>query len=226
MKVLFALTSILGCGVIAFYFPERRPAALLAAGLIVTLALLLAARIRIREKGGFRLWLKLTGLRLRPALTGKAKNRRAENLARVYAAIDKSQSQRRRETDRAKEPLLRQEIRKVGATMTRLGENYSDYSFVEFYFIDNGACFCITDDQPYYHQDIYAIYVDIQDHRRFRRKFHYCLRKGQVLEDKEVFPAHIPPTKFTDLKKAGKALNKELRTVVGKIASRATTHGI
>ena len=226
MKRLSALALTLVGAAFVFYFPERWLEALLAAGLAVVLTLLLAARNRIREKGGFRLWLKLAGLRLRPALTSKAKNRKAQNLGRVNAAIDKIQIQRRRETDRAKEPLMRQEVRKIGAAMTRLGQQYTDYSFVDFYFIDNGACFCITDDQPYPHQDIYAIYADIHDHRRFCRKIHYCVRKGQVLEDKEVFPAHIPPTKFTNLKKAGKALNKELRTVIGKIASRATTHGI
>ena len=221
MKILFATVAILGCGTFAFFYPERLPESLLVSGLVVTLTLSLAARNRIRAKGGFGLWLRLTRLHLRPALTSKAKNRKAERLGRVNARIDKMLSQRRRETEQAKQPVLRQEVRKIGAVMIRMGP-YSDYAFVDFHFMDNGACFRISDDQPYPHEDIYAIHADIQDHRLFRRKVFYCVQKGQILEDKEVFPAHVLPKKFASLKKAGKVLNKELRLVIGKIASRSS----
>jgi hypothetical protein len=212
---------VLGCTAFVFFYPQRWPEILLGAGLIIALTLFVAARIRIKDLGGFGLWLKLTKLRLRPALTRKGKNKRAEDLGRVRAAIEKVQNRRRRETDQAKQSVVRQEVRKIGAAAARLKQNYADYSFVDSYFMDNGVCFRITDDHPYPHQDIYAIYADVENHRRFRRKIHYCLRKGQMLEDKEVFPAHIPATKFTSLTKAGNVLNKELRAAIGRIASRA-----
>jgi len=221
VKILFALASFLGFAAFVFYYPEHWLEVLLFAGLVVVLAVYLAARNRIQDKGGFSLWLKWMRSRLQPALTSKGKNSKAEKLGRVNAAIESVQNQRRRESDQAKQSVLRGEVRKIGAAMDRLRQDYTDYSFVDFYFMDNGACFCVTDDHPYPHKDIYAIYADVQDHRPLRRKIYYCLRKGQMLEDKEVFPAHIPPTKFTNLKKAGRVLKKELRTVIGKIASRA-----
>ena len=221
MKTLFALLLILGCATFVFYYPERWPPALLVTGLAIALTLFLAARQRIYDTGGFGLWLTLTRRRLRPAWTRKGKLKKAEDFDRINAAIEKIQNQRRREADQAKQSVLRQEVRKIGATLDRWKQAYADYSFVDFYFMDNGAYFCVKDDQPYPHQDIYAIYADVEDHRRFRRTINYCVRKGQILEDKEVFPAHVPPTKFTSLSKASKVLHKELRAVIVEIASRA-----
>jgi len=211
---------MLGCAAFVYVYPRHWAAGLVVASSSVLLILFTAARRRIKQKGGIGLWFRWTKLRLRPAMTEKAKGRKAADIAGVVGAIEKVHKLQQRETEKKQRLLLRREVRKIGAAMAPMRQRYAEYAFVEFRFLDNGACFCITDDQPYAHQDIYAILADVKGHRWLRRKVFYTLRKGQMLEDKEVFPAHVAAQQITNLKRASKVLNKALRRVISEIASR------
>ena len=219
--VLFVLVVLaLGYVAFAYFHPQQWDMALTAIAVALALLALLITRRHVRRQGGFGLWWRLASARLRPALSKRAKSRKAENIVRAIGAIDDAHRLRQRDVSKHQQHQLRDEVRKIGEALAPLRESYGAHAFVDFHYLDNGACFCVTDDQPYAHQDVYAILAEVEDHRRWHKKVFYTVRKGQMLEDREVFPAHTSPPRFKRLNKAHKILRNELPKVIDEIASR------